>query len=74
MADSLWGLGEPDMVLGSVRGRSALRDPIYYFLLLCAISEGLYSLSVPGKQERAKLHTVLRTEIMRKGTCLDSFQ
>ena len=34
----------------------------------------LYSLSAPGKQERAELHPVLRTEIMRKGTCLDSFQ
>ena len=62
------------MVLGSVRGCSALRDPICYSLLLCAVSQGLYSLSVPGKQEWAELHEVLRTEIMRKGTCLDSFQ
>ena len=73
-ADSLWGPGEPDMGLGSVRGRSALRDPICYSLLLCAVSQGLYSLSVPGKLEWAELHAVLRTEIMRKGTCLDSFQ
>ena len=37
-------------------------------------SRTLYSLSVPGKQERAELHAVLRTESRRKGTCLDSFQ
>ena len=41
---------------------------------VCHFSRTLYSLSVPGKQERADLHAVLRTEIMRKGTCLDSFQ
>ena len=41
---------------------------------MCHFSRTLYSLSVPGKQERADLHAVLRTEIMRKGTCLDSFQ
>ena len=40
----------------------------------CRFSRTLYSLSVPGKQERAELHAVLRNEIMRKGTCLDSFQ
>ena len=57
-----------------VRGHSTLRDPICYSLLLCAASQGLYSLSVPGKQEPAELRAVLRTEIMRKSTCLDSFQ
>jgi len=41
---------------------------------VCRFSRTLYSLSVPGKQERAELHSVLRTEIVRKGTCLDSFQ
>ena len=41
---------------------------------VCRFSRTLYSLSVSGKQERAELHTVLRTEIVRKGTCLDSFQ
>ena len=40
---------------------------------VCCFSS-LYSLSAHGKQERAELHPVLRTEIMRKGTCLDSFQ
>ena len=41
---------------------------------VCHFSRILYSLSVPGKQEGAELHAVLRTEVMRKGTCLDSFQ
>ena len=41
---------------------------------VCHFSRTLYSLSVPGKEERAELHAVLRTEIMREGTCLDSFQ
>ena len=41
---------------------------------VCHFSRTLYSLSVPGKQERAELYTVLRTEVMRKGICLDSFQ
>ena len=41
---------------------------------VCHFSRTLYSLSVPGKQERADLHAVLRTEIMRKGIFLDSFQ
>ena len=41
---------------------------------VCRFSRILYSLSVPGKQERAEMHAVLRTEIMRKSTCLDSFQ
>ena len=41
---------------------------------VCHFSRTLYSLSVPGKQERAELHAVLRTEITRKGTCLDSLQ
>ena len=37
-------------------------------------SRTLCSLSVPGIQEQVELHTVLRTEIMGKGSCLDSFQ
>ena len=41
---------------------------------VCRFSRTLYSLSVSGKQERAELHAVLRTEIMRNGICLDSFQ
>ena len=41
---------------------------------VCHFSRTLYSFSVPGKQEWAELHAVLRTEIMRKGTCLDSLQ
>ena len=55
------------------RGRSTLRDPICSSFV-CCFSSTLYSLLVPGKQERAELHAVLRTEIMRKGTCLDSLQ
>ena len=47
-------------------------DPICSFV--CCFSRTLYSLSVPGKQEQGELHTILRTEIMRKGTYLDSFQ
>ena len=58
----------------SVRGRSTLRDLICCFLPLCAVSQGLSSLSVPGKQERAELHAVLRTEIMGQSTCLDPLQ
>ena len=45
-----------------------------FFSFVCCFSRILYSLSVPGKQERAEWHAVLRTEIMREGTCLDSFQ
>ena len=41
---------------------------------VCCFSRTLYSLSVPGKQEKAELNAVLRTEVMRRGTCLDSFQ
>ena len=43
-----------------------------FFSFVCPFSRIYYCLSVPGKQEWAELHTVLRTEIMRKGTCLDS--
>ena len=59
---------------GNVRGHSPLKDPTWYFLLLCADSQGLYSLSVPGTQEGAELHAVLRTEVMRKSICWDSLQ
>ena len=41
---------------------------------VCHFSRTLCSLSVPEKQERAELHTVLRTEITEKNTCLDSLQ
>ena len=56
-----------------VKGHSALRDPVCSSFV-CCFSRTLYSLSVPGKQEWAELHAVLRTEIMRKRTCLDSLQ
>ena len=58
----------------SVRGRSTLRDPICCFLPLCAISQGLCSLSVPRKWERAELLAALRTEIIGKSIYLDSLQ
>ena len=45
-----------------------------FFSFVCCFSRILYSLSVPGKQERAEWLAVLKTEIMREGTCLDSFQ
>ena len=41
---------------------------------VCHFSRTLCSLSVPGKQERAELQAVLKTEIMGKSTCLDSLQ
>ena len=41
---------------------------------VCHFSKTLCSLSVPGKQEQAELHEVLRTEIMGETTCLDSLQ
>ena len=56
-----------------VRGHSTLRDPICSSFV-CCFSRTLYSLSVPGKHKRAELHAALRTEIMRRGACLDSFQ
>ena len=59
----------------TVRGRSTLRNPICCtFLPLCATSQGF---SVPYQflfREWVELHAVLRTELMGKGTCLDSFQ
>ena len=62
-------------IFAYVRGHLTLRNPIcYIFLPLCAISQRL---SVPYQflfREQVELHTVLRTEIMRKGICLDSFQ
>ena len=45
-----------------------------HFLPLCASSQGLCSLSVTGIQEWAELHAVLRSEMMGKGTTLDSLQ
>ena len=41
---------------------------------VCHFSRTLCSLSVPGKQKQAELHTFLRTEIMGKSTCFDSLQ
>ena len=41
---------------------------------MCHFLRTLCSLSISGIQERVELHTVLRTEIMGKSTCLDSFQ
>ena len=61
--------------MGFVRGHLTLRNPICcIFLPLCAISQGF---SVPYQflfQEQVELDAVLRTEIMGKGTCLDSSQ
>ena len=45
-----------------------------FFSFVCHFSRILYFLSVCGKQEWAELRAVFRTEIMRKDTCLDSFQ
>ena len=47
---------------------------IQYVILSCVpfLKDSL--LSVPGKQERAELRAVLKTEIIRMGTCLDSLQ
>ena len=36
------------------------------FFFVCCFSRTLYSLSVPGKQEWAELHALLRTEIMKR--------
>ena len=41
---------------------------------VCHFSWTLCSLSIPGKQEQAEPHAVLRTEIMGKSTRLDSLQ
>ena len=40
---------------------------------VCWFSRTLFFIS-SGKQEWAELHTVLRTEVMRKSICLDSLQ
>ena len=57
------------------RGTFSFKGSNMLFLsFVCCFSRILYSLSVPGKQEWEELHAVLRTEIMREGTCLDSFQ
>ena len=48
------------------REHSTLRDPICYFLLLWAISQGLSILYQFLENERAELQAVLRTEIMRR--------
>ena len=59
----------------SVRGMFNFKGSNMLFSpFVCCFSRTLCSLSVPGKQERAELHAVLRTEIMGKSTCLDSLQ
>ena len=40
---------------------------------VCWFSRTLFFIR-SGKQERAELHTALRTEVMRKSICLDSLQ
>ena len=47
---------------------------VLFSSFVCRFSRTLYSLSVPGKQEWAELHAVVKTEVLRKGICLDSFQ
>ena len=54
--------------MATFRERLILRNPI----CLC-FSKALYSLSVPGKQEQAELHAVLRTEVMRRSAPVDFF-
>ena len=44
------------------------------FSFVCHFSRILCSLSVPRRREWAELYAVLRTEIMREGTCWDSLQ
>ena len=58
---------------GIVRGCSTLRNPVCCFFFLCVpfLKDSLFLIS-SGKQERAELHAILRTEIMGKSTCLDS--
>ena len=41
---------------------------------VCCFSRALCSLSIPGKQERAELHAVLRTDVMRQSACVNSLQ
>ena len=66
---------QPWMTLRGSCVRGHLRNPVCCtFLPLCASSQGF---SVPYQflfEEWVELHAVLRTEIMGKGTCLDSFQ
>ena len=60
---------------GILRGCSTSRDPICCIFFHCVpFLKTLCSLSVPGKQEQAELHAVLRTEIIGKSTCFDSLQ
>ena len=65
---------DPDSVQSnhSCQGTFNFKGSNTFSSLVCRFSRTLCFLAVPGKQERAELHTVLRTEIMEKGTCLDS--
>ena len=60
--------------LGTCQGTFNFKWSNVILFFVCCFSRTLYSLSVPGKQEWAELHAVLRAEIRRRGTCLDSFQ
>ena len=42
------------------------RSNMLFSSFVCGFPWTFYSLSVPGKQERAELQAVLRTEIMRR--------
>ena len=50
------------------------RSNMLFSSFVCGFPWTFYSLSVPGKQEWAELHAVVKTEVLRKGICLDSFQ
>ena len=56
------------------QGTFDFKGPNMFSSFVCHFSRTLCSLLGPGKQEWAELHAVLRTEIMGKGTCLDSLQ
>ena len=59
---------------GNCQGTFNFKGSSMFSSFVCHFSRTLCSLSVPGKQEWAELHAVLKTEIMRRGTCLASFQ
>ena len=61
-------------VFVTCQGTFDFKGPNMFSSFVCHFSRTLCSLLGPGKQEWAELHAVLRTEIMGKGTCLDSLQ
>lgn len=68
-------VGKMQYIVTHCQGTFNIKESTRCFLLPCAVSQGpLISLSVPGKQEQAELHAVLRTEVTRQITCVDSFQ